>query len=80
MSQISQTHFPKQGYVITTITHFTLHLLSDWRMSGSSPLAYLHERTREVDIGAFLHCKNSKICFVGSAYGIAKAGEYKQIP
>jgi len=25
-----------------TITHFTLHLLSDWRVSDSSPLAYLH--------------------------------------
>jgi len=44
-------------------------------MSDSSPLAYLCERTCELDIGAFLHCKDSKICFVGVAYGIAKAGE-----
>jgi len=32
-------------------------LLSDWRVSDSSPLAYLRERTCELDIGAFLHCK-----------------------
>jgi len=38
-------------------------------------LAYLRERTCELDIGVFLHCKDSKICFVGLAYGIAKAGE-----
>jgi len=44
-------------------------------MSDSSPLAYLRERTCELDIGAFLQCKDSKICFVGLAYGIAKAGE-----
>jgi len=43
-----------------TITHFTLHLLSDWRVSDSSPLACLRERTCELDIGAFLHCKDSK--------------------
>ena len=29
-------------------------------MSNSSPLAYLRERTCELDIGAFLHCKGSK--------------------
>jgi len=58
-----------------SITHFTLHLLSDWRVSDSSSLAYLRERTWELDIGAFLYCKDSKICFVGLAYGIAKAGE-----
>ena len=29
-------------------------------MSDSSPLAYLRERTCELDIGAFLHCKDSK--------------------
>jgi len=56
-------------------TYFTLHLLSDWRVSDSSPLAYFHERTCELDIGAFLNRKDSKICFVGLAYGIAKAGE-----
>jgi len=44
-------------------------------VSDSSPLAYLREHTCEVDIGAFLHCKDSKICFMGLAYGIAKAGE-----
>ena len=43
-------------------------LLSDWRVSDSSPLAYLRERTCELDIGAFLHCKDSKICFVCLAY------------
>jgi len=59
-----------------TITHFTLHLLSDWRVSDSSPLAYLRERTGELDTRAFLHCKDSKICFVGLAYGIANAGEW----
>ena len=59
----------------TTMTHFTLPLLSDWRVSDSLPLAYLRERTCELDIGAFLHCKDSKICLVGLAYGIAKAGE-----
>ena len=32
-------------------------LLSDWLVSDSSPLAYLRERTCELDIGAFLHCK-----------------------
>jgi len=37
-------------------------------------LAYLRERTSELDIGAFLHCKDSKICFVGLAYGIVKTG------
>ena len=26
-------------------------------MSDSSPLAYFRERTSELDIGAFLHCK-----------------------
>jgi len=32
-------------------------LLSDWRVSDSSPLAYLRERTGELaDIGAFVHC------------------------
>jgi len=50
-------------------------LLSDWRLSDSSPLAYLREHTCELNIGAFLHCKNYKICFVRLAYGIAKAGE-----
>ena len=50
-------------------------LLSDWRVSDSSPLAYLRERTCELDIGAFLHCKESRICFVRLAYGIAKAEE-----
>jgi len=50
-------------------------LLSDWHVSDSSHLAYLRERTCEVDIGAFLHCNDSKICFVRLAYGIAKAGE-----
>jgi len=50
-------------------------LLWDWRVSDSSPLAYLRERTCELDIGAFLHGKDSKICFVRFAYGIAKAGE-----
>ena len=44
-------------------------------MSDSSPLAYLRERTCELDIGAFLHLRNLKICFVSLAYGIAKAGE-----
>ena len=29
-------------------------LLSDWRVSDSSPLAYLRERSCELDIGAFL--------------------------
>ena len=50
-------------------------LLSEWHVSDSSPLAYLHERTCELDIGAFLHCKDSKIWYVCLAYGIAKAGE-----
>jgi len=59
----------------TTVTHFTLHLLSDSRVSDSSPLAYLRKRTGELDTGTFLHCKDSKICFVGLACGIAKAGE-----
>jgi len=54
------------------VSHFTLHSLSDWRVSDSSPLAYLRECTCELDIGAFLHCK---IYFVGLAYGNAKAGE-----
>jgi len=44
-------------------------------VSDSSPLVYLRERTCELDIGVFLHCKDSKICFVGLAHGIAKAGE-----
>jgi len=35
-------------------------LLSDCRVSDSSPLAYLRERTSELDIGAFLHCKDSR--------------------
>ena len=48
-------------------------LLSDWRVSDSSPLVYLRERTCGLDIGAF-YCKDSKICFVRLAYGIAKAG------
>jgi len=52
-------------------THFTLHLLSGWRVSDSSPLAYLREHTCELDIRAVLHCKDSK----GLAYGVAKAGE-----
>jgi len=56
-------------------THFTLHLLSDSRVSDWSTLAYLRERTSELDTGAFLHCKNSKICFVGLSYGIVKTGE-----
>jgi len=58
-----------------SVTNFTLHLLSDWRVSDSLPLAYLRERICELDIGAFLHYKDSKICFVRLAYGIAKAGE-----
>jgi len=58
-----------------TSTQFTLYLLSDWRVSDSSPLTYLHERTCELDIGTFVHCKDSKVCFVGLAYGVAKAGE-----
>jgi len=50
-------------------------LLSDWRVSDSSPLAHLRERTCELDIGAFSHCKDSTICFVRLAYDIAKAEE-----
>jgi len=46
--------------IYKNITHFTLHFLSDWRVSDSSPLAYLHEHTCQLDIGAFLHCKDSK--------------------
>ena len=42
-------------------------------MSDSSPLAYLREHICEVDIGAFLHCKDSKVCFVGLAY--SRGGE-----
>ena len=57
------------------VAHFTLHLLSDWRVSDSSPLAYLREHTCELDIGVCLHCKDSKVCFVGLGYGDAKAGE-----
>jgi len=38
-------------------------------VSDSSSLAYFRERTCELDIGAFLHCKDSKICFVDLAYG-----------
>jgi len=44
-------------------------------VSDSLPLAYLRERTCELDIGAFLHCKDSNTCFAYLAYGIAKAGE-----
>jgi len=44
-------------------------------VSDSSPLAYLREGTCELDTGAFLHCNDSKICFMALAYGIAKAGE-----
>ena len=61
--------------MLITVTHFTLHLLSDSRVSDASPLAYLRERTSELDIGAFLHYKDSKICCVGLAYGIVKTGE-----
>ena len=32
-------------------------LLSDWHVGDSLPLAYLHEHTCELNIGAFLHCK-----------------------
>jgi len=60
---------------IPSFTHFTLQLLSDSRVGDSSPLAYLRERTSELDTGEFFHCKDSKICFVGLAYGIVKAGE-----
>jgi len=59
----------------SSITHFTLHLSSDSRVSDSSPLAYLRERTGKLDTGAFLHCKDAKICFVGLASGIVKTGE-----
>ena len=41
---------------LESVTHFTLHCY--WRVSGSSPLAYLRERICELDIGAFLHCKD----------------------
>jgi len=50
-------------------------LLSDWRVNDSSPLPYLRELTCELDIGAFLYCKDSNISFVRLACGIAKAGE-----
>ena len=60
---------------MATLTHFTLHLLSDSRVSDSSPLAYVRERTSELDTEVFLHCSDSTICFVGLAYGILKAGE-----
>jgi len=68
-------------FILTSKADNTLHyplytaLLSDWRVSDSWRLAYLRERTCELDIRAFLHCKDSKICFVRLAYGIAKAGE-----
>jgi len=64
-----------RNYLSTTITHFTLHLLSDSPVSDSWPLAYLRERTSELDTGAFIHCKDSKICFVGLAHGIVETGE-----
>jgi len=44
-------------------------------MSDSLPLAYLREHTCQFDIGVFLHCKDSKVCFVGLANGVVKAGE-----
>jgi len=68
-------HYRIDVYTWPTLTHFTLNLLSDWRLSDSLPLAYLRERTSELDTGALLHCNDSKICFVGLAYGIVKAGE-----
>jgi len=37
--------------------HCTCYRIDAW---DSSPLAYLRERTCELDIGAFLHCKDSK--------------------
>jgi len=39
--------------------------------------AYLRERICELNIGAFFDCKDSKICFVCLAYGMAivKVGE-----
>jgi len=45
-------------------------------VSDSSPLAYLHEHTCELDIGAFLHCKEFEdLLHMQLANGIAKVGE-----
>jgi len=44
-------------------------------MSDSSPLAYLRERTCELDMGRFYTARTLKICFVRLAYGIAKDEE-----
>jgi len=62
VSERQHRHFRCSAFLFTlvTVTHFTLHLISDWRVSDSSPLAYHRERTCELDIGAFLHCKDSK--------------------
>ena len=57
-------------------------LLSDWRVSDSLPLAYLHECTCKLDIGAFLHCKEFEelLCALGlwhcESWGI---GENKKV-
>jgi len=50
----------KVGYLIHDHLPTYTALLLNSRVGDSSPLAYLHERTCELDIGAFLHCKDSK--------------------
>jgi len=67
----------KLARAVTQIIIYPLYtaLLSDWRVSDSSHLAHLRERTCELDIGTFLHCKDAEICFVGLVCGIAEAAE-----
>ena len=70
------------------VTSYPLYtaLLLHWRVSYSSPLAYLRERTCELDIGAFLHCKEFEdlLRAIGLRYckswGIVKMKRWELIP
>jgi len=55
---------------IPTLDRAVMWFASDWRVSDSSPLAYLRERTCELAVGAFLHCKEFEdfLCALGLWY------------
>ena len=68
-STINYSSFDVSSFSLTYPLYTAL--LSDWRVSDSSALAYLRERTCELDIGAYLHCKDLEdlLCALGIRQG-----------
>jgi len=54
---LHSTEYTLKAHQLPTLHCTVIGFASHWRVSDSSPSAYLRERTCKLDIGAFLHCK-----------------------